>query len=468
MTAIGLPMAAMGHTDRVAWCMTNNNPDLFDLFLVTTSEQRPGEYNFHGEWRRFREQVVTLRYRSGEEMRESRVPLRTTEWGPVMPGRNVAVRMSMLGTWNMMDQVLHMMRSRNVNQLREAVGAQGLSMWNVVFADSTGSIGYQYNARVPRRDPSFNWNRPVDGSDPKTRWGPLWTNDELPHVINPRSGLLINGNSAPDLTPLGDEIKAEAWPRYVTSYGHTTRYDRLAELLSPDQSVTVEEAKQYATDTFIRAADKAVLALVRAGGSARSSGPGMSDNTAEGLRVLQAWDRRADPDSKGCALYLYWLQAEPGVPGLVRKAQESTWTDDESRVALSALGRAGENLRRQHQSLDAPWSSVQVSIRGQKTVPVSGFGVPIGGGPTVAPNFGPMTEGKIRCRGGSSFRMIVHLAPRGVQSWSILPYGNSQDPANPHYSDQMEMFGQGKYKHACFGLSCLRREAKTRIQLRSE
>ena len=49
--------------------------------------------------------------------------------------------------------------------------------------------------------------------------------------------------------------------------------------------------------------------------------------------------------------------------------------------------------------------------------------------------------------------MIVHLNPAKVESWSILPYGESQDSTSPHYADQMEMFGRGEYKPTGFGLA---------------
>ena len=88
------------------------------------------------------------------------------------------------------------------------------------------------------------------------------------------------------------------------------------------------------------------------------------------------------------------------------------------------------------------------SRRGDKTVPISGFGVFLEGVEIVAvvPNMGAFKDGKIACTVGSSFRMIAEMKPSGIHSWTILPYGNSSDPKNPHYTDQMEMFGRGEYK----------------------
>src|SRR5436309_2198114 len=70
--------------------------------------------------------------------------------------------------------------------------------------------------------------------------------------------------------------------------------------------------------------------------------------------------------------------------------------------------------------------------------------------------------------GGSSFRMIVHLDPKGIRSWSALPYGNSQDPANPHYADQQAMFGRGEYKDTLYGVKRIQAGAVAHVTLRTE
>ena len=41
---------------------------------------------------------------------------------------------------------------------------------NAIYADRHGDIFYLYNGIIPRRDPQFDWSKPVDGSDPRTEW----------------------------------------------------------------------------------------------------------------------------------------------------------------------------------------------------------------------------------------------------------------------------------------------------------
>ncbi len=460
ITASGLPFGVMGHTEKVAWAITNNNPALYSIFTVKNNPENSKQYRYHDEWRDYEDTPMELLYREKGELKTVRQNVRKTAWGPMLPFRNQAVRFAMLGDWGMLEQALAMARAKDAKQFRKALQIRGLSMWNIAYADTKGNIGYQYNAHLPKRDPAFDWKKPVAGDTPKTKWGELWALDDLPHVENPKSDLLINANTAPWLTVLGSEIKAD-YPAYVTSYGSTTRYEGLKRLLEPNHRVTVEQAKHTATDTMVPHAKEAVQALVAAAKN--------DAQQKDALQVLQKWDRRADVDSKGCALYLYWFLAEKQIPALTQKAaQGHLWTSEEQTLALAALLKAAETLLNDHKSLDVPWGAVHVIQRGTKTVPASGFGYIVPGDSTAAvnPNAGYFQEGQIHCTFGSSFRMIVHLNPKGVESWSILPYGNVQKPSSDSYTDQMALFGRGEYKPTYFGLSEIRKHSSKQTLVR--
>ena len=45
---------------------------------------------------------------------------------------------------------------------------------NTIFADADGDIAYFHGNFIPRRDTSFDWTKPVDGSDPATEWQGLF------------------------------------------------------------------------------------------------------------------------------------------------------------------------------------------------------------------------------------------------------------------------------------------------------
>ncbi len=473
VTLPGLPMGTMGHTDKIAWSMTNNNPRLYDFVTVTTNPANSRQYSYHGEWREFDESVLEVKVRESGQITSLQQRIRRTAWGPMVPFRAQAVRLSVPDLPVMFEQALGMARAKTVREFRQALMPRGLSMWNIVYADTHGGIGYQYNAHLPLRDERFDWRKPVPGADAATKWGDLWTLDALPHAENPESGLLINCNSAPWLTTLGNEITARGWPSYVTSFGATTRYTRLASILSADPRITVDAAKAAATDTLVPNARSAVQRLTDAIAleSAAPQPSGAADSVRDGIRILANWNDRADIDAAGCGLYLYWMRADRRMPALARMAAAGDpWDGADKTAAIEAFRAAIVEMQRQHGKLDAPWGDLHLSQRGAQTRPVSGLGYFAAGDATatVTPNFGPFKDGRIVCAGGSSFRMIVDLDPKGVRSWSAVPYGNSQDPANPHYADQQEMFGRGSYKENHFGLETIRRAAVTHVTIRTE
>lgn len=436
----GLPCDVMGHNDRVAWSITNNDPRLFVRYTVETNPANKTEYSYHGVWKPFREKPIVMRYLDPATgaLKEQKQTLRLTEWGPMVPFRNEAVYLEPVGNFNGIPQLPAMMSAKSIDEFRKSMNYRGLSMWNFVAADTGGALLYQYNAFLHRRDGSLDWSKPVSGADPKTKLGDLLTLDDLPHSVRPSSGLLINANSSPWLTPTDDSMPAQ-WPAYITSDPATSRYLRLRELLKGASKIDPAAAQKIATDTEVPGARDAVAALRRAGA------------TGEAADLLDRWNGRADVDSVGPALYLYLLNQHAG--------------NDPA-----ALDRAAQALKKDFGTLDVKWGDLLRMKQGSKEIGVAGWGYPIpGAGSAVCPS-GPSRPGKYAggpmiAGRGSSFRMIVSLVPGKVQSWSILPYGNAHDPQSPFATNQMDIYAVGKYKATYFGLDAARKAAKSSMTL---
>lgn len=454
----GLPYAGMGHTDRVAWSMTNNDPLLYSIYSVKTNPENRNQYSYHGKWRDFETVKYEIRYRENGELKVSTTTARLTDWGPMVPLSNRSVRLAAPDVETALEQQLKMLRARNVAEFRDALKMRGISMWNFVFADVEGNIGYQYNAFVPRRDESVDWTKTVAGDDPKTEWRELWDLDDLPHITNPPSGILVNCNSSPQMTSLGNEMQG-AWPRDVTSYGPTTRWEQLSSLLKTAKRTGPKTAMEFATDCTVPYARQTVRQLAR------------YVTSGDAIDVLKKWDGKAKTTAIGCALYTYWLRQrlENNALSIVAGRGEA-WTDEQGAAAKLSLESAAQAMLKEQGTLYTTWGSVQTMERGTLKKPVQGFGyvAPWSGIAAVSPasaGSGTLKGGKSHAVSGSSFRMIVSLDPKGVQSWSVLPYGNSDVVSSPHYADQMELYAVGKYKSTNFGVQNLKSSAVKRFYL---
>ena len=107
------------------------------------------------------------------------------------------------------------MRAKNVQDFKRGMGTLNFPIMNAIYADRHGDIFYLYNGIVPRRDPQFDWCKPVDGSDPRTEWQGYLTIDELPQTLNPHSGFVQNCNSSPfTVTDEGNPSRGD-YPRYL-------------------------------------------------------------------------------------------------------------------------------------------------------------------------------------------------------------------------------------------------------------
>ncbi|MEP6755275.1 MAG: penicillin acylase family protein [Chthonomonadales bacterium] len=450
VTFPGLPFPAMGHTRNVAWCMTNNNPRQFTIYKVTPKPGDPTQYNYHGTWKTYTTETYEFKYIVGGEVKSRKSSVKMTEWGPMLPFQSRCVRLAMLGSGTSLEQTLNMLRAKDGAQFRKALFPRGISMFNIVYADTKGNIGYQYNARIPHRNSAINWRKTVDGADPTTTWGDLWSLDDLPRSVNPASGILVNCNSDPMDTWLGFEKVRKEYPADVTTYKPTTRFDLLSNLLLKTPKMSVEKAKITATETFIPYAVKAKDALVAAAAKANSVDP-------EALKILASWDGRANIDSVGASLYVYWLLTDPKMEIMARTCAESGCTPDMTSDAVEHLVTAVSAIKKDHGKLAVPWGDMHYTEHGGKRVPTAGFGyIARYDFASINPAAGQFKNGAIHCSVGSSYRMIVDLDPKGIKSWTVIPYGDSSNEKSPHFSDQMEMYGQRKYKPTLFGASALK------------
>jgi acyl-homoserine-lactone acylase len=59
-------------------------------------------------------------------------------------------------------------KARDLAAFRRVMELHANSSNNTVFADRSGNIAYLHSNYIPRRDTSFDWTAPVDGSNPAT------------------------------------------------------------------------------------------------------------------------------------------------------------------------------------------------------------------------------------------------------------------------------------------------------------
>jgi acyl-homoserine lactone acylase PvdQ len=212
------------------------------------------------------------------------------------------------------------------------------------------------------------------------------------------------------------------------------------------ENVTVEDVKHLARDTYLIAAEEAKGFILRAYNRRWPEIYDPDGHVASAARVLRDWDNRATQESKGTLLFSIWKERFEPLAGQLRDDQRQDVTALE-KLSLEALRTAVEYMVATYGRVDVPWWQVNLMRRGDLAVPVSGSPP---GTDALRKIFSSMSpEGEIHIGGGSSFTMVVSLEDT-VQAWSLLPFGNSEDPASPHYADQMNLQSLDIFKPAWF------------------
>src|SRR5205823_12235739 len=110
-------------------------------------------------------------------------------------------------------------KTNDYKSFRKTLELKANSSNNTIFADTNGDIAYFHGNFIPRRDTSFDFTKPVDGSNPATEWRGLLTTGETPHLLNPKSGWLYNTNNWPWSAAGASSPKKEDYPAYVEHGG---------------------------------------------------------------------------------------------------------------------------------------------------------------------------------------------------------------------------------------------------------
>ena len=328
-TAPGVPFLVLGHNGKIAWTFTTTGADVQDIFVETPAG--PGEYQTPSGPTPFavREERIKVRGQADVVL-----TVRETRHGPVISdldhpdGPILAVAMGNLQPNDTAAAgLLALNRAGSVQEAGAAAAAISSPVQNLLVADAK-TIGLFVTGRVPIRK-AGDGSAPVPG-DGSHDWIGWASGEQLPHIVSPASGRLVNANEP-------------VWqPDFPVFMGRDTfgpwRANRIRELLGtvgPAHPRRISPRCRWMSST--RSPDRCCRFCWRFrdhrhGGEGAWSAAGLGRIGRDGLAraadlqrldggVLQRRAAPCGPDSRrGCAGFrLRGVRAVPGGSALVRR-----------------------------------------------------------------------------------------------------------------------------------------------------
>ena len=455
-----------GFNDRIGWMHTSGGGDVIDEYLETVEGRDGGfVYKYGAGERAVRAKTVALPYKTANGMATRTVTAYFTHHGPVIraqDGKWVAVRM--------MDDSMHALmqsygrtKARDYAAFRKVMDLRTNSSNNTVYADADGNIAYFHGNFIPRRDPRFDWTKPVDGSDPATEWKGLHDVGETITLFNPGSGYISNTNNWPCTGFGASSPDCARYPVYMWSLPQNPRGVHAERVLHDARDVTLDGLIAKAYDSYLTAFEPLVPAVVKDWDALPASDP-LKAKLADQVALLRGWDLRFSTASVPTSLAVYWGQDMVAHASNRAKAQRVPVIDVvQTRLTpqerLDALSRASDKLQADFGSWKTPWGEInrfqRLSGAVDQQYDDSRPSLPVG---FTSANWGSLasfgmtakqTTKRIYGDRGNSFVAAVEFGTH-VRAKSILAGGESGDPASPHFADQAAMYSRGEFKDVLY------------------
>jgi acyl-homoserine-lactone acylase len=460
-----------GFNQHCGWMHTSSYVDVSDMYIEKIVK-KDGRlfYEYDKSEKPVTTREITLRYKVGDGFQSKTVTAYFTHHGPIMAKRDgewISVRSynralkSLIQSWERT-------KATGFASFKKIMDLRANTSNNTVFADDKGNIAYWHGDFVPKRDTSFDWTKPVDGTTPATEWKGLHPVSEIVHVYNPATGWIQNCNSTPFSVSGSSSPKRGDYPYYMAPDGENFRAINAARLLSKGKAFTIDKTIAAGYDPTLTAFQVLVPPLISSFERNVKSGDSLYVALHEPIEVLKQWDFRCGENSIATTLAVEWGQqvmremrrSRPmgGRMDQVQMTMQFAATASMEELVLPLL-RAVRELEKDFGKWQIPWGEINRYQRltgniverfddNQPSLPV-GFTSSLWG---MLAAFNSRTfDGTKKMYGtsGASFICAVEFGKR-VKAKSLLTGGESGDPASKHFSDQALMYTKGQFKDVWF------------------
>ncbi|QOY96832.1 acylase [Massilia sp. UMI-21] len=480
----GVPAVVIGFNRDVAWSHTVTTAYHFTTFRLALDAGDPTgtTYLYDGKRRKMTSKTVTVEsvQPDGSVRQRSKTfyfshqgavivrPEAGMDWSSTAafvladPNRNNA---------RMLEQWLGIGRAGSVRELKASIDkVVGLPWVNTIAADRAGNTLYADASVVPHMNTDkfingcllleaallFDGSRSScglgqDQGAPQGIYGPnnapwmmrtdyVGNSNDSYWLTNPKA--LLTGPAPFGYSPLYGSVGVEQSLR--TRLG----FRQLEELLAQKRTLALADMQALAFSNRVHAAELVLPELLTACAGASDA------LVRQACTTLQAWDRRADVDSRGAVLFREFWSIASAIPDKwatpFDPADPVHTPQGVAPAAMPAMVAALRSAADKLQSLGVPFDG---RLGDYQVEPRNGVRIPLHGGNgdeegsysslTMATPLG--STGYVGVVWGQSYIQTVGFDAHGPVAQAVLTYGQSTDPKSPWYADQTAAYSRKEW-----------------------
>ncbi len=462
-----------GFNEHCGWMHTSSDVDVADMYAEKISKKNNAFfYEYNKTEKPVTEKKIEIKYINGTELLSKTITTFFTHHGPIMAKRNgqwISVKSNNRSMTGLI-QSWQRTKAKSFEEYKKVMSLLANTSNNTVYADAEGNIAYWHGNFIPKRDTQYDWKKAVDGSIEATEWKGLHTVNESVHIYNPPNGWIQNCNSTPFTAAGKYSPKKENYPAYMAPDGENFRGINAVRVLSNGKSFNIDKVIAAGYDTYLAAFEKLIPALINSFEKNIDANDTLYTQLTEPISILKKWDLRCGENSVATTLAVEWGQKL--IPKMIRSIDEDeyqyvdqvTRTEKFLQIAsppdlIKPLLAVVNDLKYKFGDWKIPWGSINrfqrisgdIDLKYSDTelsIPVGFASSAWGMLPSYASTYFPGTKKRYGV-GGNSFICAVEFGKR-IQAKSLLAGGESGNPDSGHFTDQAEMYTQGKFKDVLF------------------
>lgn len=432
----GSPVIFTGVNENLGWTHTVNHPDKLDTYQLEINPDNPLEYRVDGKWYLLDETIVKLKVKVPGFNFHLRKKAYWSIYGPtVITDRGTfALRTAALTDIRALEQWYRMSKSQTFSEFKRALKMEAMPAYNIVYADRNDTIYYLSNAKLPLRNPGFDWKGTLPGNTSKTLWYDLHPLEDLPQVVNPSCGYLYNTNHSPFLaTSASENLQKENYDSLMGYETHdNNRSLRVQELLQGKDRISYEAFKQIKYDVQL----PSQLAFPVNIDSLFLLNEKQYPHLADVITILKNWDRKGNIESKGATIFsvIFYYVAD-------HYKRDQSLKLMTTQMCIEAYSYAKEYMMKHFGRTDVALGEYQRLERGEVSMPLQGL-------PDVLASMysTPGDDGRVRGTLGDCYIAMIRFTVNGPQIETVNAFGASNRKGSRHYDDQMKMYTEQKLK----------------------